>query len=150
MRYAALLVVALAFCSAAQGSFPGADGHIVFMRAGSGAPEPSLVAVDPATGSQQVLGPGAEPAYSPNGSRLAFVRNGTVFVGAPDGSGAAALGAGEYPAWSPDGGRLVVSRSAGGVRQLVVLGLADGSSVQLTDLAGGATVPAWSPDGSTI
>ena len=150
MRYAVLLVVALAFCSAAQGSFPGANGRIVFMRAGTGDPESSLVAVDPATGSQQVLGPGAEPAYSPTGVRLEFVRNGTVLVGAAAGSGATAVGPGEYPAWSPDGGRLAVSRSTGGVMQLVVLGLTDGSAVQLTDLAGGATVPAWSPDGSTI
>jgi TolB protein len=150
MRYAALLVVALAFCSAAQGSFPGANGHIVFMRAGSSDPEPSLVSVDPATGAQQVLGPGAEPAYSADGARLAFVRNGTVFVGAADGSAAAAVGPGEDPAWSPGGDRLAVSRAIGGVMQLVVLGLADGSGVQLTDLAGGATLPAWSPDGSTI
>jgi hypothetical protein len=150
MRYAALLVVALAFCSAAQGSFPGANGHIVFIRAGSGDPEPSLVAVDPATGSQQVLGPGAEPAYSPNGAKLAFVRNGTVFVAAADGSGAAAVGAGEYPAWSPGGDRLVVARSISGVMELIVLGLTDGSAVQLTDLPGGATMPAWSPDGTTI
>ena len=38
MRYAVLLVVALAFCSAAQGSFPGANGRIVFMRAGTRRP----------------------------------------------------------------------------------------------------------------
>jgi hypothetical protein len=146
MRYSLLLIGVLAFCSAAQGAFPGADGRIVFARASSSDPEPSLVAVDPATGSQQVLGPGAEPAYSANGAKLAFVRGGTVFVAAADGSGAAAVGPGNAPAWSPDGTRLVVSRGG----QLVVLGLADGSATQLTNLSVTATVPAWSPDGATI
>jgi hypothetical protein len=150
MRYVAILVVALAICGAAQGSFPGANGRIVFARAGGSGPEPSLVAVDPATGSQQVLGPGAEPAFSPGGAKLAFVRNHTVYVAAADGTGAVAVGAGEFPAWSPDGGRLVVSRSDGKALQLYVVGLADGSSVQLTDLPVDATLPAWSPDGSTI
>jgi TolB protein len=149
MRAAVILVAALALCGAAQGSFPGANGKIVFARAGAD-PEPSLVAVDPATGSQQVLGPGTEPAYSPNGAKLAFVRNKTVYVAEPDGSGAVTVGAGDFPAWSPDGSRLVVSRTDGKALQLVVLGLADGSSTQLTDLTVDATLPAWSPDGSTI
>ncbi len=150
MRYVLLLVAVLVFCSAAPGAFPGSDGRIVFARASSSDPEPSLVAVDPAAGSQQVLGPGAEPAYSANGAKLAFVRGGTVFVAAADGSGAAAVGSGNYPAWSPDGTRLVVSRAGGGTMQLVVLGLADGSATQLTNLPVNATVPAWSPDGATI
>jgi hypothetical protein len=150
MRSAAILVAALAFCSAAQGSFPGADGRIVFTRAASSDPEPTLVAVDPATGSQQVLGPGAEPAYSPDGARLAFVRNRTVYVAAADGTGAVSVGPGDFPAWSPDGKRLVVSRSDGSVVQLYVLGLDDGASVQLTNLTVDATQPAWSPDGATI
>jgi TolB protein len=134
MRAVVILVAALALCGAAQGSFPGANGKIAFARAGTSDPEPSLVAVDPATGSQQVLGPGAEPAYSANGAKLAFVRNKTVYVAEADGSGAVAVGAGEFPAWSPDGSRLVVSRSDGKAFQLIVLGLTDGSSTQLTDL----------------
>jgi TolB protein len=150
MRAVVILVAALALCGAAQGSFPGANGKIAFARAGTSDPEPSLVAVDPATGSQQVLGPGAEPAYSANGAKLAFVRNKTVYVAEPDGSGAVAVGAGEFPAWSPDGSRLVVSRSDGKALQLVVLGLTDGSSRQLTDLTVDATLPKWSPDSSTI
>jgi hypothetical protein len=150
MRAAVILVAALALCGAAQGSFPGANGKIAFARAGASDPEASLVAVDPATGSQQVLGPGAEPAYSADGAKLAFVRTKTVYVAEPDGSGAVAVGAGEFPAWSPDGSRLVVSRSDGKALQLVVLGLTDRSATQLTDLAVDATLPAWSPDGTTI
>jgi dipeptidyl aminopeptidase/acylaminoacyl peptidase len=152
VRTTAILVAALAFslCGAAQGSFPGANGHIAYMRAGGAGSEPLLVAVDLATGSEQALGPGSDPAYSPDGAKLAFVRDGTIHVAAADGSGAIAVGAGDEPAWSPDGDHLVVSRPIGGVRQLVVLGLDDASSVQLTDLIVDATLPAWSPDGATI
>ena len=158
MRYAVILVATLGLCGDAAGSFSGANGVVVFGRAGSSGQEPSLVAVDPATGLQQVLGTGAEPAWSPDGGRLAFVRNGTVYIARPDGTGATAVGTGDAPAWSADGGRLVVSRSDGkarpgssdGIRQLYALGLADGSSVQLTDLDVDATLPAWSPDGATI
>lgn len=147
---AVILATALALCGSAQGSFPGANGKVVFARGATSDTEPSLVAVDPATGTQQVLGLGAEPAYSPGGAKLAFVRNKTVFVAQPDGSGPAAVGAGDFPAWSPDGSRLVVSRSDGKALQLVVLDLADGSTTQLTDLPVDATLPAWSPDGTTI
>ncbi|MEP6813212.1 MAG: hypothetical protein ABI990_09505 [Actinomycetota bacterium] len=150
MRAAVILLAALALCGAAQGSFPGANGKIVFARAGTSDPEPTLVAVDPATGSQQVLGPGAEPAFSPDGAKLAFVRNKTVYIAQADGNGGFAVGAGDFPAWSPNGSQLVVSRSDGKVQQLVLITLADGSSKQLTDLPVDATLPAWSPDGATI
>jgi hypothetical protein len=151
MRTILVLVAALMVSGAAQASFPGAGGRIVFERAGASDPEPALVEVDPAKGSQQVLGPGAEPAFSPDGSKLALVRNGTVFVAAADGTGAVAVGGGRFPAWSPDGGRLAVSRGrADGVLELYVIDLAGGSTSQLTDLPFNATMPAWSPDGATI
>ena len=74
----------------------------------------SLVTVDPATGAQQVLGPGAEPACSADGAKLAFVRNRRRRTSPRRTAAArAAVGAGDFPAWSPDGGRLVVSRSDG-------------------------------------
>lgn len=156
MRLLAVAAAALSVtASAAGGSFPGRDGLVVFSRT---ADTTSLVTVDPATGAQRVLGLGAEPAWSPDGSELAYVRDGLVYVARTDGTAERVVGAGDYPAWSPDGTRLVVSRYDGktgvsrprGVEQLVVLTLADGSAQQLTDLPDDATLPAWSPDGSTI
>jgi hypothetical protein len=64
--------------------------------------------------------PGAEaPVFSPDGTRLAFLRSGRVEVSAADGSGAVAVtdpgeGHDQDPAWTPDGSALVFRRVAGG------------------------------------
>jgi WD40 repeat protein len=150
VRYALLFAGALLVCGVADGgAFPGSNGPIVFSRTAD--PDAVLVAVDPSTGAQRVLGPGAEPAWSSDGSKLAFVRSGTVYIANADGAAAAAVGSGEYPAWSPDGSHLVVSRhDATPAMQLVVLDLGGGPATPLTDGTVDATLPAWSPDGTTI
>ena len=147
----------LACGPAGGGAFPGHNGLIVFSRTTPGQP-PTLVAVDPATGSQRELAPGAEPAWSADGTRLAYVRNGVVYVADAGGQSPVALGSGEFPSWSPDGTQIAVSRydekplpdHPHGTLQLVVLTVADGSAVQLTDSPSDVSMPAWSPDGSTI
>ena len=142
MRVVVVLALPFVLCGAAAGgSTVGGNGLLAFTRTQPGA-QPALVTLD-ASGAQRTLGAGSDPAWSPDGSKLAFVHDGTVYVASADGSGATAVGPGEDPAWSPDGGSLAVVRSG----QLVVLGLAGGSS---TRLATGATLPAGAPDGSTI
>lgn len=59
------------------------------------------------------------PAWSPDGTRLAFLRSGRIEVSAADGSGAVAVtdpgdGQDQDPAWTPDGSALVFRRVAGG------------------------------------
>ena len=122
-----ILVVALAFCSAAQGSFPGANGRIVFMRAGKLRPRAVARRGRPGDG----IATGARPRRRARvlaGRREARVRREPHGVRrAATARGAMAVGPGDFPAWSPGGDRLVVSRSDGGVMQLYVLGLDDGS-----------------------
>ena len=111
----------------------------------------AIDAFDPTTGAVRQLALGSEPAWSPDGHKLAYVRGGQVYVANGDGSGEAAVGPGRYPSWSPDGGALAVSRTDGlGILQIYVLRLADGGATQLTFGTGSALLPAWSPDGTAI
>jgi Tol biopolymer transport system component len=92
------------------------------------------------------------PAWSPDGSQLAFNRktNGgptRVFVVGSDGGEAAELVDGGAPDWSADGRRIVFQRD-----NAVWVADADGTDERnLTEDYGRAALfPAWSPDGTRI
>ena len=54
------------------------------------------------------------------------------------------------PSWSPDGKHIVFSAMKGGLSDLFVYTIADGTLAQLTDDEFADLHPAWSPDGKTI
>jgi hypothetical protein len=85
----------------------------------------------------------SEPALAPDGTRIAFVRDGRLVVRPlADGKArAVASGGVRSPGWSPDGGSLVFERGG----QLVVLRLGTGEQ----RLTAGES-PAWSPDGTRV
>ena len=95
---------------------------------------------------QRVLAHGAtQPAWSPDGRRIAYVGTGGITVADADGGNAQVIADGGQPAWSPDGARIAYTAAPGvGIH---VIG-ADGTGDKLVDPNG--TSPRWAPDGRHV
>jgi hypothetical protein len=166
-------LAALAVCvGPARSAFPGANGRIAFQSIDLCSEihsiNPDGTGQVPLTTTPSCInGEGdGEPAWSPDGSRIAFTRGqGTVsqtgfanvFVMDADGSGQTNLtnsttSFSTQPTWSADGSKIAFVRDSASVYHDIFRMNADGSGqVPLTNtgdqLEGN---PSWSPDGSRI
>jgi hypothetical protein len=94
-----------------------------------------------------LLGAGVAHAAAPGrNGEIAFVRDGAVWVAAPDGSAQRLLiPDADSPAWSADGRSLAFVRDDD-----IWIADADGSEAHQLTTGGGAGSPTWSPDGRRV
>src|SRR3954465_4397869 len=110
-------------------------------------------------GGKQLIGDADDAAYSPDGTLVAFAREGDLWLANADGSGQRRLlrtpNVAEWkPGWLPDGSAIVYSADVGGAKQIRVFRLPVGPSQKLYD-GSGATVSragkiAYVANGNTI
>jgi Tol biopolymer transport system component/DNA-binding winged helix-turn-helix (wHTH) protein len=99
-----------------------------------------------------------DPAWSPDGTRIAFASNRDgkyeLYVMRSDGGAPERVTRNddndERPSWSPDGTRLVFMREHAGVHDIYTIDLATRREQLLTPEPGSDSEPAWSPDGTRI
>jgi Tol biopolymer transport system component len=127
------------------------DGRLVFERMEAKSGRRGVYRVDASGGGLKRLVAGTSPAWSPGGTRIAFVRGKDVYAIDPDGRGERKLTttarqtAGPL-SWSPDSTRIAVAR--GGDIYSV---RADGTGeTRLTTSSHTEDQPTWSPNGAKI
>jgi dipeptidyl aminopeptidase/acylaminoacyl peptidase len=150
-----------------------ADGrHVVYVRGGDhGSNQDASVAVNPASspvaskvqvwsiawegGEPKLLGDGDEPALSPLGDRVAFVKDRQIWIAPIDGSAPAGLLAsprGESGGlqWSPDGSWLAFVCDRGEHSLIGIVAVKEAHVSWMAPSTSRDGSPRWAPDGSRL
>jgi Tol biopolymer transport system component len=141
-----------------QAVFPGVNGKIAFASKLDLVVDYEIYVIEPNGFAQTriTLDGGTSPAWSPNGSKIAFERNGDIYIMNANGLGVTQVTSdttfdGE-PSWSPDGSKIVFvgSPSTFDPGEIYIINTDGSGLTQLTSDSLYDTGPVWSPDGSKI
>ena len=147
------VLAALIAPAAVDGAFPGSNGRIFF---DTGGPGRDIVSVDPQGGDRTKVTQGQEPAVSPNGRVIAFVRRGDIYLSNKLGGDERQLTdtpiVERTPSWSPYGNQLVFATDRrNGVGGDIVSIRGDGSDRERLTVSEHVDFsPSYSPSGNKI
>jgi len=156
-------LVFMCLTGSSQGAYPGHNGDIAYSGGKDATPRADIFKVDAVGAFQTGLtneGYARYPAWSPDGTKLAFAQSTDIYVANPDGSGKTLVLDWDSTTldldWSPDGTKLVAELwtcpEEGNCTQDIYTMSLDGT--ELTNVTGGDAYddrhPAWSPDGTKI
>lgn len=161
-----LAAILLAETQPTEAAFPGSNGRIVFASgqeiAGGTEGDTDIFTMNPdGTGLTQLTGDNnvasdGDPAFSPDGSQIAFVKQTGIWVMKTDGTSQRfVVGIAEpavaRPAFSPDGTKLAyVCNAEAGNRDVCTVNLDGTEQTRITTHPKDDVEPAWSPDGTRI
>lgn len=163
----ALVVLPLVAAGPAAAAFPGANGRIAYSRLMNASTFNYDIWTMRADGAlktrlTKTSAPEHDPTWSPDGSRIAFVRwigtgferNAELYVMRANGTGVTRLttraSTDWAPSWSPDGKRLAFASDRDGDFEIYVVTLATRKVAKLTSNGVYDDQPAWSPKGTRI
>jgi Tol biopolymer transport system component len=131
------------------------DGNTIIVTKEVGYPEyDDLYSADLTRGDEKLLLEDArEPALSPDGTQIAFIRGLELWLAASDGANPRPLVRSTTellgnPAWSPDGSRIAFDRAptiTSARKSVVIVDSTTGGEISVIKGRGGAYAPSWRP-----